>query len=168
MMPFIGIHYCHGQEPKKDSVYLSIYVPTEKGIVLLDKVLNSAHQWLDETGTYILSQSICSDSLTLIKVNFDSTLKGIGLNDFLAEKYVGCVLSRGKLFFLDDTFREENELFFRHTAFTKGFANYGAKIINIINDKVITWEFVFINGHIVSESVSPPSTIANFKDCDFE
>ena len=77
-------------------------------------------------------------------------------------------LQKNKLFFLDNTFKAENNLFFRHTAFTKSFADYGTTIINVINDKVITWTFVFIDGHIVSESVSPLSTIANFKDCDFE
>lgn len=168
MMSYIGTQYCYGQDLKKDSVYLSIYIPTEEGIVFLDKLLNSEHQWLDEKGTYILTQSIYSDSLTSIKVNYDSTLKGIGLNDFLAKKYVGCVLYRNKLFFLDNTFKEENNLFFRHTAFTKSFADYGATIINVINDKIITWTFVFIDGQIVSESVSPLSTIANFKECDFE
>lgn len=168
MIVYSDILYCHGQEIKKDSVYLSLYTPAEAGFVFLNQVLNSEHQWLDEKGTYIVTQSIYPDSLTSIKVNFDSTLRGIGLNDFLTEKYIGCVLYRGKLFFLDNTFEAKNNLFFQRTPFTKGFKNYGKTIINVINDRIVTWTFVFINGQIVSESVSPPSTIVNFKDRDFE
>lgn len=89
-----------------DSVDLPLYAPSENSTVFLNEVLDSEHQWLDEKGIYNLSQSALTDSLTSIKVNFDSALKETGLNKSLAKKY-RCVFYREKLFFLDDTFERK-------------------------------------------------------------
>lgn len=165
MMLYIDMQSCQGQDMKTDSVYLSLYTPTQKGIAILDKVLYSEHQWLEEKGTYIISQSIFTDSLASIKVNFDSTLRGIGLNNSSSKKYLGCVFYRKPLFFIDNTFRKNN-LFFQRTASKKSFVDFGTTMIEVTNDKIVTWTFILADGQIISESISPLSTILNFDDSD--
>lgn len=167
MMLYIDMQSCQGQDMKTDSVYLSLYTPTQKGIAILDKVLYSEHQWLEEKGTYIISQSILADSLASIKVNFDSTLRGIGLNNSSSKKYLGYVLYQKKLFFIDNTFRKDN-LFFQRSKSKKGFVDFGTAMTEVINDKIVTWTFILADGQIISENISPPSTTLNFEDSDFD
>lgn len=122
-------------------VYLPIYEPTEKGVEILNKVLDSKHPDLPKKYDGIFRVELYKNNI--LKINFDRRGVLNVLNQESWRRYEGCIFYRNKLFLL---YAPEEDLFDRNVLFFK--------TKNLIS---------FILGHLFIEQFEP---VWNFRQTE--